>query len=168
MKDDENKFVVPLDDEDYVEVEHKFRVFHNVFKKDEKRMLRSYVGRDDYENEKFIFLSGFISFHQNHFVPDAYSVSKQRGSDGRTINPDMAEKVNGTVNSSEKIEKKESIEEKAKKAKQAKEAKKKLDNAPPPKTFNQTEIEKLMGYSENYTSIKYVRAKKTLSEKCDC
>ncbi len=164
-RDEERKFVVTLDDEDFIEVEHKFRVFHNVFKKDEKRMLRRYVGRDDYENEKFIFLSGFIAFHQNHFVPDAYSVSKQRGSDGRNVNPDMADKVNETIILNDKIDKKEVIKERAK---QAKEAKKKLDEAPPPKAFNQNEIDKLVCYSESYTSIKYVRAKKTLAEKCDC
>lgn len=164
-RDEHHKLIVPLDDEDYVEVENKFRVFHNVFKKDEKRMLRRFVGRKDYDNEKFIFFSGFISFHQNHFVPDAYSVSKQRGSDGRSVNPDMADKVSDTVNSNEKIEKKEFIQEKAK---QAKEAKKKLDDAPPPKTFNEKEIEKLIGYSEDYTVIKYVRAKKTLMEKSYC
>lgn len=168
-KDEENKFVVSLDDEDYIEVEHKFRVFHNAFKEDEKIMLRRYVGRDDYENEKFVFLSGFISFHQNHFVPDVYSVSKQRGSDGRSINPDMAQKVKETVDLNEELNKNVSFEDKLKDAeKNYEHNKKKLDNAPPPKAFNETEIEKLMWYSENYTSIKYVRAKKTLMEKYDC
>lgn len=169
-RDEEHRFIVPLDDEDFVEVETKFRVFHNVFKKDEKRMLRRYnhLSKEDYEEEKFIFLSGFISFHQNHFAPDEYSVSKQRGSDGRTINPDMAQKVKQTAES-ENFDKENIIKQKAEDAEKGfNEAKKKLDNAPPPRVFNENEVDKLMYYTENYTSVKYVRAKKTLAEKYDC
>jgi len=154
-----HRFLVSLDDEDFIEVEHKFMVFHNLFKSDEKRMLKRYskLDKKDYEKEKFIFLSGFLNFHQKHFAPDTYSVSKQRGSDGRNINPDMADKVSDAV-SDNKIEKKEIIEEKVK------DAKKKLNEAPQPKTFSEKEIDKLIEYTEDYTPISYVRAKRTLAE----
>jgi len=152
-----HKFIAPLDDEDFIEVEYKFMIFHDVFKKDEKRMLSIYsrLDKKDYEKEKFIFLSGFLNFHQKHFAPDPYSVLKMRGSDGRAVNPDMADKVNGISEEKQKEENKKNYEKN----------KKKLDSQEQPKTFNENEVEKLVGYSEDYTPVNYVRAKKTLAEK---
>ena len=56
------------------------------------------------------------------------------------------------------MKKKEIIEEKVK------DAKKKLNEAPQPKTFSEKEIDKLIEYTEDYTPISYVRAKRTLAE----
>jgi len=174
QKMENQKFIVPLDDEDFVEVENKFMTFHNLFKKDEKIMLRNYIkfAQNDYEREKFLFLSGFMHFHQKHFEPDVYAVSKQRDKDNRNINPDMAQSVKDTVSKGE-FKGNESVDDKLKneildeKLKDAQDNydrnKKPIDNAPKP--FSDTEVLKIMGYAESYTSINYVRAKKTLAEK---
>ena len=153
---EDHKFVVILDEEDFIEVESKFRTFHNLFKKDEDRMLYFYskLKNEDYEKEKFIFLSGFISFHQKYFMPDMYSVYKQRGSDNNKVNPDMADKVSSVTEEKQKEENKKNYQNN----------KKKLDETPAPKSFNQTEIEKLVEYTEKYTPINYMRANRTLCE----
>jgi len=75
-----SKCFVNLDDEDYIEVQHKFSIFHGEFKRYEKMILGfvPFQSEEDYNKAKFLMLSSFLFFYQKHFEPDLYSVQKER------------------------------------------------------------------------------------------
>lgn len=160
-KTDKGEYVVSLDDEDFIECEHKFSVFHSAFKKDEKRLLSVYkrYEKKQYEKEKLVFLTAFLTFHKDYFTPDEYALKKARNEENKNLHPDMANKVKD-VSSDEKLQ------DKIKKAEEDyKKNKHKYDNQPEPVAFNQDDVFKIQEYSNMLTKVFYVRANKTLLEK---
>lgn len=147
-----SKFFVSLDDEDYIEVQHKFSIFHGEFKRYEKMILGylPFQTQEDYNKAKFLMLSSFLFFYQKYFEPDLYSVQKERGKEGIKVNPKMKDKVNKTAkdnNNNKVFEQKEIIE----------------NNVEPPKQFDSSEISIIQRFSQFFKEIKYVRSNKSLS-----
>lgn len=147
-----SRYFVNLDDEDYIEVQHKFSVFHGHFKKYENSIL-GYVpfqSKEEYNKAKFLMLSSFLFFYQKHFEPDLYSVQKERGKEGIKVNPIMKDKVNETAKETKRkkvFEQKEIIE----------------SNAEQPRQFDYNEINLIQRFSQFFKKINYVRANKSIS-----
>lgn len=147
------KFICVLDEEDFIEVEYKFMVFHRVFKANEKKLLNDYTRLDevDYEKEKLLFFTAFFYFYQKHFVPDAYAIKKLRLSNDSKINPDMEEIIILD-------EKPRDLSEEEKKLKEAKKA---LDESLPV-TFTGSDVDKIQLYTSKLKEVFYVRSNRTL------
>lgn len=159
-----HEYIVTLDDEDFIEVEYKFMVFNNLFNEDEKRILKKYakLEQEKYQKEKLVLLTSFLEFHKRHLSPDLHSVAKQRSVTDGKINPDMAESVKEVINLGEKTEK-DIMDDKVKEAERQKK-RKQLDEQESV-MLTQSDIEKMKEYSERFTDISYVRARKSLIEK---
>lgn len=139
-------------------------IFNNLFNEDEKRILKKYAKLDEkkYQKEKLVFLTSFLEFHKRHLSPDLYSVAKQRSVTDGKINPDMADSVKEVINLGEKTEK-DIMDDKVKEAERQKKMKE-LDEQEPV-MLTQSDIEKMKEYSERFTDISYVRARKSLIDK---
>jgi hypothetical protein len=155
------QFMVSLDDEDYIEAEYKFNTFHSLFKKDEKRIISHYKHFGDnksYDREKLILITAFLNFHKAYFQPDEYAVKKNRGDDGKKVNPDMAQSVKNTNPNDE------SLQEKIRKAEEDYKKNKHKYDQQEVIMFNEEDMGKIQLYTDMLTPTWYVRANKTLTE----